>query len=250
MGIRKELRDTWVVTILNLQWIRRLTGLFLAYALFMPSVFALMFIVISNGQDPGYILLGTVIFAVVQPAFIGMAKGTTADRFTGMLTSFKLLPISPLSYSLGVSMSSLVVSAPGVVAYLLLALHYGAVGPISWVGLLVVVVASILAWILFSGLGYVFAMSSSKQRQAQVGVDVIWAVLVFLSPAFYSLDVVPRVVRPLYYLNPVTYYSDLLRNGLTSSLSLSSVLFGLGVLAALSLALMAIMFRGWKWIED
>jgi ABC-type polysaccharide/polyol phosphate export permease len=249
MNVRKELRDIETVAVMNLQWVRRLPLLFFGYALILPSVFAFMFIVISKGTNLNYVLLGTIIFSVVQPTFLGMAKNLMSDKFTGMLTYYKLLPISPLSLSLGVSLSSLAISAPALVLYTAFAIYVGAIGPVTVLGIIIVIVATVLTWIFFSGLGYLFAMSSSRVKQAQMSVDIIWAVLIFFSPAYYSTDVLPQGLRYVFYLNPVTYYSDLFRDCLTSSGSLLFILIDLAVIGALSVAMMLPMFRGWKWVD-
>jgi ABC-type polysaccharide/polyol phosphate export permease len=97
---------------------------------------------------------------------------------------------------------------------------------------------------LVSGLSLLFSALNVKYRDVNFIVQAIVPIWFYGTPIIYSIDLLPEILRPLFYLNPMTAIIDGFHYALLNQkfYSLDLVLLGLAV------SLM-IFFIGWKVFE-
>ena len=108
------------------------------------------------------------------------------------------------------------------------------------------VVIPFIAWLtlLVSGLSLFFSALNVKYRDVNFIVQAILPVWFYGTPVIYSIDLLPKVLRPLFYLNPMTAVID----GFHYSL-LNTPIYSMDLLL-LSLAVsLMVFFIGWKVFE-
>ena len=92
-----------------------------------------------------------------------------------------------------------------------------------------------------------FAALSVYFRDIENIMGLMLSGLMFLSPVFYSLQAVPERVRPLFYLNPVTWVVEDLRRVLLWGDGLNWQLWGFQLLV--SWVLLGLAFRWFKKLQ-
>ena len=104
-----------------------------------------------------------------------------------------------------------------------------------------------VAWLtlLVSGFSLLFSALNVKYRDVNFIVQAILPVWFYGTPIIYSLDFLPEVLRPLFYLNPMTAIVDGFHYSLLNMDFYSIDL----VLLSLSISLF-IFFIGWKVFEQ
>ncbi len=170
---------------------------------FLPVFFLYLF---SGGTAALPALVGAVVLSL---AFTGMTVAQSVYfnkhwfRFQDMLVAS---PVSPLSYALGLSLSTLIASAPALV------LAFGillASLPISVLGFLAVLAVSVLMWLSMVFIGYTLGVSTKNTRRANSVPQVLGFLLGFLPPVYYPLDKLPGFLQPLAMLVPSTHAAQL-----------------------------------------
>ena len=72
---------------------------------------------------------------------------------------------------------------------------------------------------MFNSLGIAIASEMRSPEGFQLIVNVLIFPLIFLSGAFYPINDLPDLVKPLFYVNPLTYSVDLTRYFMTGIIS-------------------------------
>jgi len=98
---------------------------------------------------------------------------------------------------------------------------------------------------MFNSLGIAIASKMRSPEGFQLIVNVLIFPLIFLSGAFYPINDLPDLVKPLFYVNPLTYSVDLTRYFMTGIHSLPThlSLSMLSLLTVVFTSLSAIVFN-------
>jgi ABC-type multidrug transport system permease subunit len=150
-------------------------GLISAIPLFFTSVF---------GGQMSYGLVGAMVSSV---SFIGLASAiqdVTWDRYVKVREMIVAMPVHPVSYSLGVALSSLLYASPGFVFFIAIALglHILPLSSMGWV------IASVfLCWAALGSIGFVV---STYLRRASMHTlnnvsNILGLSFIFIPPVFY-----------------------------------------------------------------
>lgn len=81
-----------------------------------------------------------------------------------------------------------------------------ALGRTSWHAILLVPVFWLLLLMFAMGLGWVFSLLSLVARDIQHALGLVIMLLFVLSPFAYTPEMVPATLKPLIYLNPLSYF--------------------------------------------
>jgi lipopolysaccharide transport system permease protein len=108
------------------------------------------------------------------------------------------------------------------------------------------IVIPFVIWMTFlvSGFSLLFSALNVKYRDVNFIVQAILPVWFYGTPIIYSIDLLPEIIRPLFYLNPMTAIIDGFHYSLLSQKFYSIDL----ILLSLSISLL-IFFIGWKVFE-
>jgi ABC-2 type transport system permease protein len=212
---------------------------------FLPVLFIFVF---SAGQ--GAFLQSVVGAIVLSLAFAGIGSAQSVyfnKHWFRFQDIFVASPVSPISYALGLSVSTLIISLPAlVIAFVILALDTS----IGALGLLAVVGVAALTWIAMLLMGFALGASTKNTRRANSLPQLLGLLLGFLPPVYYPLDRVPVFLQPVAALIPTTqaaqlskYYAGLL------SLSMGEIVFGWAYLIAFAAVLALLAARMAHWTD-
>ena len=212
---------------------------------FLPVLFIFVF---SAGESA---FLQSVVGAIVLSlAFAGIGSAQSVYfnkhwfRFQDIFVASR---VSPISYALGLSVSTLIISLPAlVIAFVILALDT----PIGAVGLLAVVAVAALTWMAMLLMGFALGASTKNTRRANSLPQLLGLLLGFLPPVYYPLDRVPGFLQPVAMLIPTTqaaqlskYYAGLL------TISPAEILFGWAYLVGFAAVLAVLAARLAHWTD-
>jgi len=212
---------------------------------FLPVLFIFVF---SAGKSA---FLQSVVGAIVLSlAFAGIGSAQSVYfnkhwfRFQDIFVASR---VSPISYALGLSVSTLIVSLPAlVIAFTILALDTS----IGAAGLLAVIGVAALTWIAMLLMGFALGASTKNTRRANSLPQLLGLLLGFLPPVYYPLDRVPAFLRPVAALIPTTqaaqlskYYAGLL------TLSPGEIVFGWAYLIGFAAVLALLAARMAHWTD-
>jgi lipopolysaccharide transport system permease protein len=129
---------------------------------------------------------------------------------------------------------------------LLVILFFYAV-PLTW-HLVFFLPATALVFLLATSLGLATAALNAKYRDFRLLVTFGLQLFQFLSPVFYSLQIVPRDLLPFMYLNPMAGPIELFRLSVTGTSHF--LLSGFATSLALDLIIVALCVRIFYTLED
>jgi len=212
---------------------------------FLPVLFIFVF---SAGESA---FLQSVVGAIVLSlAFAGIGSAQSVYfnkhwfRFQDIFVASR---VSPISYALGLSVSTLIVSLPAlVIAFVILALDTTA----GVFGILSVIAVSALTWMAMLLMGFALGASTKNTRRANSLPQLLGLLLGFLPPVYYPLDRVPGFLQPVAMLIPTTqaaqlskYYAGLL------TISPAEILFGWAYLIGFAAVLALLAARMAHWTD-
>ena len=152
----------------------------------------------------GMMLLFSSIFGGLQVLW---------DKEFGFLKEIMVTPVSRLSIVLGRMAGGSTVALLQSLLILFLSSLFG-FHIKSAVGFFIALIFMVLIAFTFIGLGLAFASRMKDMHGFQLVINFVVFPLFFLSGALYPIQGLPAVLKPLVYLDPLTYGVDGLRAGL------------------------------------
>lgn len=187
-----------------------------------------------------FIVPGLIAMAMVQAAYSNNSSSLFQARFDRYLHDVLSAPMRNWEVNVGLSVGGAVRALLIGGALLALAL------PVTGVPVrqpLVLVLAVILALVLFSSLGVVVGIYAETWDQAGFVNNIVILPLTFLGGVFYSVGTLPSPWQELSHVNPIFYLVQAVRYGFLGTSDVSVVL-ALAVTGGL-----AAMVAGWSaWL--
>ena len=152
----------------------------------------------------GYMLSGIVLWHVVYQAQIALSTGFMEETWTRNLLNLMVTPLRELEYVAGVVLFGLVKLVAGVGLVALIALLFYSFD-VTDLGLGLIPVAAILLVVGWLIALFVVAMVLRFGSGAEALAWGVLFVLMPLSGAFYPVEALPDVIRPLSAVLPTTY---------------------------------------------
>jgi len=184
------------------------------FTLFMSGFLLFTFSFVMKSAVAGiehpmnYLVAGIVIMMVFQSA-LNNSMNILEDIASGFMKEILVAPIARWQIAVGQILSSTVVAVVQGVLVLVLGFFLGLRLDVSHFLLLVGLM--MLVGLTFSSLGLYLAALSKESTTFQVLVTVVTMPLTFLSGAYIPTTVLPSILRPIVYLNPLTYATSMFR---------------------------------------
>ncbi|MEK6986706.1 MAG: ABC transporter permease [Candidatus Thermoplasmatota archaeon] len=212
---------------------------------FLPVMFIYLFA--GAGDTFNASLVGAIVLSL---AFVGLFSAQSVyfnKHWFRFQDIFVASPVSPISYAIGLSVSTLIVSLPAVILAMALLL-IGVPRPI-WDILAVVAVSAIL-WIATLMIGFAIGASTKNTRRANSLPQVLGIVLGFLPPVYYPLERLPGFLQPIALLVPTTHAAELSKYyfGL-ATIPDWEIVFGWLYLIAFTAVMGLIVVRRAHWVD-
>ena len=224
------------------------------FSLIFPLIYLFMYGMISGGNQPTpmYAGRGTIDAAIpsltaVIISMTGLMSITitlTTYREKGILRRLRTTPVTPLVI---LTAQVIVIFAMTCLGMLLLIAAGKLVYHVRFEGNAFSVLAGfILGSLSFFGIGFLLAGSMSTVRSAWTVAMVLLYPMLFLSGAFFSVNLLPTIVQKVSVFLPLTYVVNLLQ-GLWIGEPWSSHLLDVCVLVAILLLGILITAKTFRW---
>jgi ABC-2 type transport system permease protein len=187
-------------------WLRR-NPMSLVFTAISPFSLLFVLFVVSGGQYTYFAVAGSLVMALVG---YGLALGQDISFYK---TEYKVQdvfvasPVSPLTYMVGLALSELLFGLPALIVLAILVVYFGSVFSIP-----LLVATILLIWGAMSALGFFLSSHMLHMRNATQVISFVNVILAVLPPVFYSMDMMPDVLRPLAYAVPTTHASLMLQD--------------------------------------
>jgi ABC-2 type transport system permease protein len=160
------------------------------------------------------------------------------DKEFGFLKEIMVTPVSRLSIVLGRMAGGSTVALIQSLMVLFLSTLFG-FHIRSATGFFIALLFMFLVAFTFIGLGLAFASRMKDMHGFQLVMNFVVFPLFFLSGALYPIQGLPKVLKPLVYLDPLTYGVDGLRGGLLG-VSVHPPILDFAVLAAICIGIVTL----------
>lgn len=142
-----------------------------------------------------FVFIGVLVFGWFQSA---LAQSTSLITGSKALVTQPGFPLSLLPHvTVGVRLFHFVIAMP-----ILLGLLWWQGMPPGWSWLSLPLLVAV-QYLLIVGLAYPLASLNVVFRDTQHIINVLLQLTIYVTPIFYSLDLVPAYLRPWFYLNPM-----------------------------------------------
>jgi ABC-2 type transport system permease protein len=229
------------------------------FTLFMSGIFLFIFSFIARSSTAGldhpmnYLISGIIIMTVFQTA-LNNSMHILEDISSGFMKEILVAPIARWQIAIGQVLSSTIIAMLQGCIIIVIGLFMGlSIDPLHaalMAGLM------FLVGLTFSSLGLFLAAVTKESTNFQLLIMLVSFPLIFLSGAYIPTTVLPSMLKPIVYLNPLTYatsafrflalhmdglsHAALIRSGVAFSIHGVTVMPQMGAL--LMLALGAVFF--------
>jgi len=232
-------------SLLKMTWMEAKLFLREPVGAFFTLIFPLMYLVLFgtlSGNEPTPMFNGRRTIDAAIPSLTAMIIGIigliaiaitmTTYREKGILRRLRTTPVSPLVVLAAQVIVMFTMTCLGMLLLIIVGmLFYQA----SFEGNALNMLAGfVLSSLSFFGIGFILASIMPTVRTAQIVGNVLLYPMMFLSGAFFPLDMFPKIVQKIALFIPLTYVVNLLR-GLWFGESWGNHLLDVGVLAGMLL---------------
>ncbi|MGC9985220.1 MAG: ABC transporter permease [Polyangia bacterium] len=176
--------------------------LFMSGFLLFTFSFVMKSAVAGVAHPMNYLVSGIIIMTVFQTA-LNNSMSILEDISTGFMKEILVAPIARWQIAVGQVLSSAVIAVLQGIIVLVVGVFMGLdLDPVHFV---MMVCLMLLVGVTFSSLGLFLAALSKESTTFQIMISVVTMPLTFLSGAYIPTTVLPAILRPIVFLNPLTY---------------------------------------------
>lgn len=186
----------------------------LAFSIIMPMFFMFIFSFVMKSNTTGYsnplnyLISGIIIMTVFQSALTN-STSIIDDISGGFMKEIIVSPSSRWQIAVGQISSAVTISVLQGILVVIMGLFMGLkIDFIQFIQMFIVMVA---VGATFSSMGLYLATVSKNSTTFQMMTNVILMPLTFLSGAYIPTTVMPKILRPIVYINPLTYTTAIFR---------------------------------------
>ena len=194
-----DVRQRYLGSVIGIGWAVLLPAMQLSiYA----ALYTFIFRVRPSGLDEwGYVLLvfsGLVPIMAFNEALTSSIASVSANKNLLLNTVFpaELIPLR----------SSVAAHFPHLFGLAITMVLGFVLGRTDWKAVLLVPVCWILLLMFATGIGWVLSLLSLVAKDIQHGIGLILMVTTIISPFAYTPEMVPAAMKPLLFLNPLSYF--------------------------------------------
>lgn len=220
--------------------LRRSPIMFIAFLL-TPSSFLFFLYVIAPHSVLPFGIVGGVMFTALFTGN-GMLNDCAYLRLERQLQQvFVTSPLRPMSWVLGMALSELAWTIPGLVMFLAVLAWAVPIGILTFLALIGVV---LLTWLLATSLGFLISTFFRTLREIWPVGTVVFTSLSVLPPVFYPIAEIPARFRWLAFISPSTFASQLADHAVGLSLPTISVVPSLSSIPveAIGMVVLSLLF--------
>jgi ABC-2 type transport system permease protein len=180
----------------------------LFFTLFMSGLFLFVFSFVTRSTAIGfdhpmnYLISGIIIMTVFQTA-LNNSMNILEDISSGFMKEILVAPIARWQIAIGQVLSSAIVAVLQGVIIVIVGLFMGLT--LDFIHAILMLGLMCLVGLTFSSLGLYLAAITKESTNFQLLVTLVAMPLTFLSGAYIPTMVMPKILAPIVYINPLTY---------------------------------------------
>ncbi|APM39711.1 ABC transporter permease [Clostridium kluyveri] len=163
---------------------------------------------VGIAQPLNYLISGIIIMTVFQAA-LSNSTSIIEDMSMGFMKEIIVSPIKRWQISIGQVLSSTVIAFFQGLLVIILGMFMGL--NLSIFQFLQMCAVMLLVGITFSCIGLYLASLAKSSTTFQIMITVFTFPLTFLSGAYIPTTIMPKIIQPLVYINPLTYTTSIFR---------------------------------------
>ncbi len=221
---------------------------FILFVIMMFSGAPLLFMQLFGGA--GMLVHGFIGAIISMVGFIGLASAIQDiawDRYVKIREMIVAMPVHPISYVMGVALSSLLFSAPGAAFFITIAIWQGAftVAAIIWI-----VPALLLCWLSLTAIGFTIATYLQKASLYLLNAISLMLsfVFAFMLPVFYPKEILGNFAW-IAFLAPTSITASLFRIYIGSPSLYGDIFAHWIILLAITIASFILLSMKYRWRE-
>lgn len=186
----------------------------LFFSIFMSGFFLFIFSFVMKPSTTGvdkplnYLISGIIIMTVFQAA-LSNSTNIIEDISAGFMKEIMVSPISRYQISIGQILSSSLIAVVQGLLVIILSLFIGLdINILQFFEMTFVMIAVALT---FSSIGLFLATLAKNSSTFQIMITAFTMPLTFLSGAYIPTTIMPKILHPFVYLNPLTYTTSIFR---------------------------------------
>jgi len=184
-------------------------------SLFMSFFFLFIFSFIMNSsmgnslaQPMNYLISGIIIMTVFQSS-LNNSTDILSDISSGFMKEILVAPIPRWQISIGQVLSSSVIAIAQGTIVIIVSLFMGLrIDPLHFIEMIGIMA---VAGLTFGSIGLFLATIARNSAAFQIITSIVVMPFTFLSGAYIPTTVMPSFLRPLIYINPLTYITSIFR---------------------------------------
>jgi ABC-2 type transport system permease protein len=186
----------------------------LFFTLFMSGTFLFIFSFVTKSSVAGldhpmnYLISGIIIMTVFQTA-LNNSMHILEDISSGFMKEILVAPISRWQIAIGQVLSSTIISVLQGIIIIIAGVCMGL--RVDIFHLMEMIALMFLVGLTFSALGLLLAAITKESTNFQLLITLVSMPLTFLSGAYIPTMVMPSILKPVIYLNPLTYTTSAFR---------------------------------------
>lgn len=198
-SVLHDIRSRFTGSILGVAWIVLLPAMQL-------SIYAILYVFIFRIRVPSlsqiqYVLL---VFSGLVP-LIGFSESLSAS-ISSLASNRSLLLNTVFPAELIPLRATLSASVPSFIAFFITTVIAISIGTANILPILLIPFVAVLLVMFTQGVGWILSLVSLIARDIQHALGFITMILFVLSPYAYTPQMVPSALKPLIYLNPLSYF--------------------------------------------
>lgn len=183
--------------------------------LFMSFFFLFIFSFIMNSsmgnslaQPMNYLISGIIIMTVFQSS-LNNSTDILSDISSGFMKEILVAPIPRWQISIGQVLSSSVIAITQGIIIIIVSLFMGLqIDPLHFIEMIGIMA---VAGLTFGSIGLFLATITRNSSAFQIMTSIVVMPFTFLSGAYIPTTIMPSFLRPLIYINPLTYITSIFR---------------------------------------
>lgn len=192
-------------------FIRNRTGLI--FSIIFPFFFIYVFGSIFKNdfiENPIAYMLSGVIITTVFESSLNLASSTVDDMVSGFMKEVLVSPAKRIAVAAGQLLSAATVSTLQGILILIIGFFIG-IKFTSWTTPLFILLAMLCVGTVFSSVGLYLATKVRSGQTFQIIKTAVTMPLTFISGAYLPLSMLPKTLKYVAYINPMTYATAFFR---------------------------------------
>jgi len=211
---------------------------------FRMSVFVILLTIIGGHQYAVYALSGALVALAFGAGLSQFSVDLNALRVSGYRYILITAPLGPVTFAVGTALGMSLLSFIGMAVFLVPWYHVCHPG---FLGILELALVLATTWLIGLLIGFLLSILIRTPHVLFNVTDTVYALLVYLMPVYYPIELLPASIRPLAFVSPATHAGILVREIALKGHIVSII--NLYVIIGVAIVLSALVSQVSRWRE-